>query len=58
MCTGAGTAEAARAVLQKTINDSGLVNWQMSIDTVANWDRALKQSVFQSHQHAFDDAWF
>ena len=43
MCTGSGTAECARSVLQKTVNDSNLVDWNMDIRTVCQWVWNLKK---------------
>ena len=37
-CSGAGTAEMSRAVLEKVVNESGRVPWVVSIPTTAIWD--------------------
>ena len=37
-CSGCGTAEMARAVLERDINESGKVPFSVSIPSVALWD--------------------
>ena len=37
-CTGAGTAEMSRAVLESLINDSGLVDFHVEIPTCCMWE--------------------
>ena len=37
-CTGAGTAEMSRAYMQKSLNDSGMLPFEVDISTVAMWD--------------------
>ena len=42
MCSGVGTAEAARAVVQKTVNsDPSADPFNMNIETVALWEPVL-----------------
>lgn len=48
-CTGCGTAEMSRTVLQKVVNESGKVEFTMDIPTLACWDSwDLKCTTFFS----------